>query len=102
MYWQAIVARNLVVLPQGGMSHLWQYACQSGRAERQRTGRQMRKPPPSATLLLNLPDRCRTKSAVFLLDKMSSFGGSLVFMNGLGLFDRPPFGKVFGEPGHFK
>ena len=46
VYWQAIVACNLVVLQQGeDVAFVWQYGCRSGRAERQRTGKQMRIPP---------------------------------------------------------
>ena len=44
---QAIVARNLVVLPHGGnVEFVCRYGCRSGRAERPCTGKQMRMPPP--------------------------------------------------------
>ena len=46
VYWQAIVARNLVVLQQGeDVAFVSQYGCRSDRAERQCTGKQMRIPP---------------------------------------------------------
>ena len=58
MYWQAIVAHNLIILQhcQGeNVAFLWQYGCRSGRAERQCTGKQMRVLllPPS----LNVPEK---------------------------------------------
>ena len=47
MYWQAIVTRNLVVFQQGeDVAFVWPYGCQSDRAERQCTGKQMRIPLP--------------------------------------------------------
>ena len=46
MYWQAIVARNLVVLQQGrNVAFVWQHGCRSDRAQRQCTGKQMRISP---------------------------------------------------------
>ena len=46
VYWQAIVAHNLLFLQQGkDVALVRQYGCRSDRPERQCTGKQMRIPP---------------------------------------------------------